>query len=314
MNFVHTKSYISWTTIFLHIIATIGSIVSIMLGLGIIFPEYKSFNLLEDSLIGQYFKLPLMLICISLSSFCSYVQFTIGHDAVHGSVSKNKKINDLIGWSAQFWLGPTSSFLGFKHVHLAHHTYTNDPNLDPDIWCSSHSYGGRSFILLRWATIDIYYNYKYISVLFNKSKYEIIISCISIIINMSFILCSIKYEFFHILFQYWIIPSRIAQFVLAYTFDYLPHDPHIIKKKENKYHTTSYISINKLLKPVLSILMFYQNYHIIHHLYPNIPFYKYKSLWNNKCYELINDKNIKIKRVLSWINVGGEEELPIKKQ
>ncbi len=38
---------------------------------------------------------------------------------------------------------------------------------------------------------------------------------------------------------------------------------------------------------LLTPLMVYQNYHLIHHLYPSVPFYKYIKVWNLRRDELI---------------------------
>ena len=63
-----------------------------------------------------------------------------------------------------------------------------------------------------------------------------------------------------------------------------PHCPAQISAKEDKYkETTIRLAKEWLLTP----LMVYQNYHLIHHLYPSVPFYKYIKVWNLRRDELI---------------------------
>ena len=33
-------------------------------------------------------------------------------------------------------------------------------------------------------------------------------------------------------------------------------------------------------EPVMKWLFLYQNYHVIHHLFPSVPFYRYLKIWN----------------------------------
>jgi len=73
------------------------------------------------------------------------------------------------------------------------------------------------------------------------------------------------------------IPTRIAKYIIVIAFDFLPHYPHEAYAKEEPYQCTSNrVGFEWLLTP----LLFYQNYHLVHHLYPAIPFYRYLKVWN----------------------------------
>ena len=58
---------------------------------------------------------------------------------------------------------------------------------------------------------------------------------------------------------------------LGLFFDYLPHRPF---KETNRWK-------NARVYPgkVLNVLILGQNYHLIHHLWPSIPWYKYQSAY-----------------------------------
>lgn len=62
------------------------------------------------------------------------------HDAIHGSYSKNKKINTLLGYTFNL-IGANATVWKIQH-NVLHHTYTNIDQADDDInapfSCDSH--------------------------------------------------------------------------------------------------------------------------------------------------------------------------------
>ncbi len=68
----------------------------------------------------------------TLAGFClAFVAMNVGHDAIHGSLSKDKRVNDLFAWTFDA-LGASSTTWRIAH-NLLHHTYTNVPGVDTDI-------------------------------------------------------------------------------------------------------------------------------------------------------------------------------------
>ena len=71
--------------------------------------------------------------------------------------------------------------------------------------------------------------------------------------------------------------------------DYIPHKPHKITRSEDIYKCANVVDtvfsddISNREIPheslLLSLLTLNQSYHSIHHLYPQIPFYKYHGVW-----------------------------------
>jgi linoleoyl-CoA desaturase len=63
--------------------------------------------------------------------FTAFVGFNISHDAVHGSISGNRYINKVLGYT--FNLAGTNKYM-WKIMHnVIHHTYTNIPGHDEDL-------------------------------------------------------------------------------------------------------------------------------------------------------------------------------------
>ena len=72
------------------------------------------------------------------------------------------------------------------------------------------------------------------------------------------------------------LPQRLSIVWLAYAFDYLPHHGLHHRPSEDRLKTTR----NRVGgERVLSPLLLYQNYHLVHHLHPIVPFYRYLAVW-----------------------------------
>lgn len=274
---------IAWPTLCIFGIAILSSIFSVTLGTGLLVP-IKAFDYCNGC--GWIYHITSTLIgifCFLLSTVCSYTQFTVAHDAVHRSVSKKyAKLNDLIGWIAQWWLGPTSTWEGLKYNHLEHHKHTNDERYDPDFWCSLDGPGGKKLVFLRWFFVDVsyfhFYYYKNVLSQNWSTIYQVLLKEIS---KYGIVMWLIYLGYFPFLLQYWILPSRVALFILAFAFDFLPHYPHKITKQEDKFKTTAYLYVPWILRPFLSLITFNQNHHIAHHLRPEIPFFWYSYVWED---------------------------------
>ena len=60
--------------------------------------------------------------------------------------------------------------------------------------------------------------------------------------------------------------------MLAWWFDWLPHHGLEDTQSENRYRATrNRVGLEWLFTP----LMLSQNYHLVHHLHPSVPFYRY---------------------------------------
>ena len=70
---------------------------------------------------------------------------------------------------------------------------------------------------------------------------------------------------------------RIFLILLAFSFDWLPHQPYAALQSEDRFRATHVISL-----PVLTPLWLWQNYHLIHHLYPAVPCYRYAQVWEDE--------------------------------
>jgi beta-carotene hydroxylase len=202
--------------------------------------------------------------------------FTPMHDASHKSVGKARWLNEIVGRvSALPLLAP---FGAFRWLHLEHHKHTNNPERDPDYWSGT---GPRWMLPLRWLTQDLHYYVLYYAALRRRPVAERREAIVTLLAMYGAAIGLSLAGFVMPVVLLWLVPARIATGLLSFGFDYLPHRPHDVPASENRYAATAII-INWWLTP----LFLYQNYHLIHHLFPAVPFYRYVKVWKARESEL----------------------------
>lgn len=205
-----------------------------------------------------------------------YYIFSIAHDGLHRSIARDNKLNDLI---AQVGMIPLTisggSFEYFRMFHMQHHIKCGEEGLDPDIEISSK--GSNAFS--RWFVWGSQYNAyfkKYKNQLPRVTvKHRQIRSLIGIVVLLS-LWVSLPKEMFFL----WLIPTSFVAWTTAFVFSYLPHHIHKRVPGEDamdKYQSTcNRVGMEWFMNPLTQ----YQNYHLVHHLYPTVPFYRYEKIWN----------------------------------
>ncbi len=196
----------------------------------------------------------------------SYSTFNTMHEAVHSNISKIRWINNWVGrLSALSLIAP---YKGFRYMHLAHHRHLNIPGKDPDLWCA------RKYLFLRWLTQNYYYYNYFLKTIRVQKTSDIIDSALQMLAQFILIYLLWIFDGGYTFLIAWFIPSKLAVLWLSYCFSYIPHIPH-----DCKTQTTRYTATVMRTSPWLTLPCVYQNYHLIHHLYPSIPFYNYGKVW-----------------------------------
>lgn len=231
---------------------------------------------------GIAWSLP-MWATLPVSSTAIYMCFTPMHDATHSSVAKRpyRFVNELVGWlcSVPFIAVPHSLF---RWLHLRHHKYTNDPELDPDYMVPPT--GIWSFMQFPVDTIANWIRtiYKYGDSIDRST-------CISSILFFLFEIAVITYAIHHgfgsCLLWYWFLPMLCAMVFLAYVFDHLPHHAHEATASQSVYACTA--TLDGIFNVehgeswwLFTWLTLGQNYHSIHHIFPTLPWYAYERVWH----------------------------------
>ena len=73
-----------------------------------------------------------------------------------------------------------------------------------------------------------------------------------------------------------IVGQLIGNAVLVTLFARSVRHPHA---EQERMHTTTVYRAQTALDTVMTVLWGYQNYHVIHHLYPKVPFFRYRRVY-----------------------------------
>lgn len=209
---------------------------------------------------------------VMLNALSAYWMFTVAHDASHNSLSLYRWLNDALGRIATMTLLPLPIFRAFRYIHMQHHRFSNEQD-DPDYWVGK---GSLWTLPLRCALMDLHYLVWYLPRLSTRPKDEVRDTVVAALFGGAVLAWLIGSGWGLDVLLYWVLPARIAITFLALAFDYWPHSPYMATDAENKYIATS---VRAGWEWLLTPLLLGQNYHLVHHLYPLVPFYRYVRVW-----------------------------------
>lgn len=201
-------------------------------------------------------------LCFSINTLALHCSGTIIHDACHQSAHRNRIVNAILGHCSALILA--FAFPVFTRVHLQHHGNVNHPEDDPDHYVST---GGPLWLIaVRFLYHEVFFFQRRL-----WRNYELLEWFISRLIIITIVYISVQYHFLGYILNFWFIPAFLVGITLGLFFDYLPHRPFV---ERNRWK-------NARVYPgkVLNILILGQNYHLIHHLWPSIPWYNYQPAY-----------------------------------
>lgn len=161
---------------------------------------------------------------------------------------------------------------------------------------------------LRWANFDINYLYLFLTQEGDHRQRHGKALLIQASILFAGLATLVYFGYGMELLFLWFLATRIALFFLAVVFVYLPHHPAEITAQENEYQATT---IRQGWEWLLTPLFVYQNYHLIHHLYPTVPFYNYLKIWHLK-YDELTAENPPIQQRLGLMPVNAQRKAKVR--
>lgn len=173
--------------------------------------------------------------------------FITGHDAMHGTVARSRKINDLVGWIATLSFA-YMSYDRLRKNHYLHHRFPGTEQ-DPDFNTKSNNF------FVWWIRFMIRYT----------TWWQLVLMAVT------FNLLKIRIDEWSLVF-FWIIPAFLGTLQLFFFGTYLPHRrPH---EHHMGIHRARTLKRNHLWA-MLSCYFF--GYHLEHHESPTIPWWKLHS-------------------------------------
>ncbi|TSD96576.1 2Fe-2S iron-sulfur cluster binding domain-containing protein [Skermania sp. ID1734] len=212
-------------------------------------------------------------VTILVNAAVTFVMFTVVHDAVHYSISSTRWVNGLVGRLAWVFVVPILALPAFGFIHIEHHRHANDDANDPDTFASH----GKTWQLpFRWATVEYFYGSYYLRRLRSRPVAEVAETGVLLTASLAGLIIAILTGNLWTLAVVFLIPQRIGIVFLAWWFDWLPHHGLEDTQRSNRYRATrARVGMEWLFTP----LMLSQNYHLVHHLHPSVPFYRYVKTW-----------------------------------
>lgn len=178
-----------------------------------------------------------------------------------------------------------------RWIHMQHHRFTNAQN-DPDRFTHDAPWWQ---VPIRWSNFDFYYLYYYLKHGGKNLRDHMKLTLCYIGVVTAIALTATWAGYGYEVLMLWLLPTRIALFFVSLVFVFLPHFPGEVNQGEDPYMaSTMRMGWEWLLTP----LLVYHNYHLIHHLYPTLPFYKMHKVWYLK-YDELNANNVSVQSAFS---------------
>lgn len=216
--------------------------------------------------------------------FTTYAHYTLVHESVHGNIVRNRRyawVHTLVGWYGSIMLFSTWPLLARTHKH--HHSFVNTEK-DPDIYVklSLPRLLLRNLISTVMQPVPIllqkrvfrdsalargYVNADQIMSRNEKIQHHVV-NGLQCLIFWSLALGVFGWVFVGLVYG----AVLIAMNMLIIMFQWLPHHPF---SETGRYSATRNIGFTGW-----NFLFLWQNWHLMHHLWPSVPFYNYQRLYN----------------------------------
>jgi len=203
-----------------------------------------------------------------------YTSFTPLHDAAHKALSSNQFLNELLGTISGFLLMPGNNSTGFRYIHMTHHRYVGNKDLDPDelmVNLPTHYFPfGYLVLLIPDILLGYWLFFKIWKRTPTKMKWNILGTLtLGASFNAFWLLGPYWYEFLILFF----IPNRLGLAYISYFFSTIQHGDGEIWEN-HPFQATFKIQGNFVF---LKSLLGQANHHM-HHFLPHIPWFKYKDM------------------------------------
>ncbi|HEY3888397.1 MAG TPA: fatty acid desaturase [Caulobacteraceae bacterium] len=217
--------------------------------------------------------------CAAVVTITAYAHYTLVHESIHGNLAPGfpglRWLNTLVGWVGA--LGLSYNWPMMMRGHALHHAHTNTEQ-DPDI----HVKGTLGQLFVKWLVFvpmslvpPIFLNYvapaqyrKLDKMLMGGEMLQASAVAMGVLALLAAAVATGHVlDWLLLLF----LPTRVAALILQVCFSWLPHHPFD--------RTERYLNTRVSHWPGGTVLLLQQNLHLMHHLWPSVPFYNYARLY-----------------------------------
>jgi beta-carotene hydroxylase len=217
--------------------------------------------------------------CFAILTATGYAHYTLVHESIHGNLAPGfarlRWLNTLVGWVGA--LGLCHNWPMMLRGHALHHAHTNTDQ-DPDI----HVKGTLGQLLAKWLVfVPISLLPPIVLKVVAPAQYRKLerilrggemlqasaVSVCLLLLLAAAVPTGHGLDWLFLLF----IPSRVAALILQVCFSWLPHYPFD--------RTERYLNTRISIWSGGTVLLLQQNLHLMHHLWPSVPFYNYARLY-----------------------------------
>jgi beta-carotene hydroxylase len=220
---------------------------------------------------------------VALGTLAIHLSFTIWHEAVHRNASRIGWLNDAIGVLGMLpYMAP---FHLEKWFHLQHHALLNRRE-DPNFIYANGPYWQmplRYLRVLRFAKERLRDD--------PRSRAERWVDRLPLALVAGILVATLWSGAFLDLVILWLLPFALSKLVMDWYINWLPHTG----LPPDRYRGTRILDI-----PWLTPLVLGHNYHAIHHLWPNLPWHRYRPVFAERCAQL-RERGVPIEtRLTGW--------------
>ena len=214
--------------------------------------------------------LPFWLVLLS-SVLARYALFTPFHDATHCAVSRSPLINDALGTIAGQGLFPGVSTHFYRFLHLEHHRYTGNKHQDPDDILVSGAPWQRAVNMLFFDVRLLYWWWQHRDL---RSGTGLLADYVCFALFVAWHILWLSSPFAIEFMLLWMLPQRLGILMTAYLFAGIQH-PEGVEQQMHPIQGTRMFDTGILGR----WFMLSQSQHLMHHLYPKLPYYRYNKAW-----------------------------------
>lgn len=215
------------------------------------------------------------------------------HEAAHANIlgrrSESRNAEELIGFLCSIPLG--FSFSAHRASHMRHHAHTNDPNRDPDHFTAGPLIG----VIPAWLAQVVIVSLLPVFALIpparrliphrmrrsltggskREGKAQLGFWAFSTLVLVIAVLGGFGWP----ALMLWYIPSRLQALWLLIIFAWYPHHP--------AGEVGRYVDTRVAVFPGSGLLIRGHDHHAVHHLFPRVPHYRLKALWQDIAEDMV---------------------------